>query len=184
MSKVWGSGHTSGSKLAAARLVATSVPAGNRTSRYSMSSDGDAGGAAHGAEVAHRLLDRLRCELGLLGEQRPLVGVLGEERDAQASWLRVVSVPAMSTASVIITSSSVDSRSPASSAAIRSLSRSSAGCERRSSIIARTYSSSSSDAVLIFSASFTMSLLKMRKMSVAQPRRASSPPSARRAARR
>ena len=43
---------------------------------------------------------------------------------AQASWLRVVSVPAMSTATASETSSSVDSRSPASSMAMRSLSRS------------------------------------------------------------
>jgi len=38
-SKVCGSSHTSGSKLAATRLVATSVPAGNTTPRYSMSSE-------------------------------------------------------------------------------------------------------------------------------------------------
>ena len=45
----------------------------------------------------------------------------------QASWLRVVSVPAMRTASASMTSSSLDSRSPASSMAMRALSRSSAG---------------------------------------------------------
>jgi hypothetical protein len=53
------------------------------------------------------------------------------------------------TASTIITSSSVDSRSPASSAAIRSVSSRLARLRRRSAISPRVYSSSSSWAAMI-----------------------------------
>ena len=40
---------------------------------------GEPGSAAHGAEVTHRLLDGPVCQLGPLGEERPLVGVLREQ---------------------------------------------------------------------------------------------------------
>ena len=56
-----------------------------------------------------------------------------------ASWLRVVSVPPTSTATAMLSSSSVSSRSPASSAAIRSVNRSSAGVTRRRSTSSCTY---------------------------------------------
>jgi hypothetical protein len=45
---------------------------------------GEAPGAAHGAEVAHRLLDGALGELRLLGQQLPLVRVVGEEGDGAA----------------------------------------------------------------------------------------------------
>ena len=55
----------------------------------------------------------------------------------QASWLRVVSVPAIRTASASMTSSSVESRSPASSTAISALRRSEPGSWRRRSTSGR-----------------------------------------------
>ena len=130
---------------------------------------GEPSGAAHRAEVAHRLLDGARCELGPLGEQAPT------DRDArrtsataQPSWLRVVSVPPTMTALTIITSSSLLSLSPASSAAIRSVSRSSAGLLRRSAMRPRVYSPSSSCVRMMRSSLSTTSSEKISRMSPAQ----------------
>ena len=61
-------------------------------------------------------------------------GYSAKRARAQASWLRVVSVPAMSTATARETSSSLESRSPASSMAMSTLSRSSPGVVRRAAI--------------------------------------------------
>ncbi len=46
-----------------------------------MSSDSETRRAPHRAEVPHGLLDRPCRQLGAFGEERPLVGVLGEQRD-------------------------------------------------------------------------------------------------------
>ena len=79
MSKSPGASNSAGSRFACASDGPMNVPFGKRMSRYSMSSLAKRAGAAYGAEVAHRLLDRSRCELGPFGEQLPLVGVGGEQ---------------------------------------------------------------------------------------------------------
>ena len=45
-----------------------------------MSSGAKRAGPPHGAEIAHGLFDRLRSQLGALGQQRPLIRVLREQR--------------------------------------------------------------------------------------------------------
>ena len=74
----------------------------------------------------------------------------------------------MMTALTIITSSSGDRRSPSSSAAMRSVIRSSAGRVRRSAIRPRVYSSSSSWAAVMIGRSSCRLPLKIRSTSDAQ----------------
>jgi len=138
MSKRWGSSHPSLSKLPVARLVTTSVPAGNSTSRYSMSSAATLAVARTAPRWRIVSSTAPAARSGSAPSRSHWSGYPLRRATEQASWLRVVSVPAMSTASVIITNSSVVSRSPSSSAAMRSLRRSSAGRLRRASTMART----------------------------------------------
>ena len=91
-------------------------------------------------------------------------GYSANKASARPNWLRVVSVPPTMTASTIIVSSSVLSLSPASSAAMRSVMRSSAGTERRFSISPLVYVSSSCCAARktdMFSDKFSLKISKI-----------------------
>ena len=180
--------HVAGRGWPSASDGATNVPGGEQDVAVLDVLAGEPRRAAHRAEVAHRLLDRPRRQLRPLGEQLPTGrGARRTGPRAQPSWLRVVSVPAddhgLDHHHQLVGATA--GRPPPRPRSGRS-SRSSAGFERRSSISARAYSSSSSCGRMIDRQVLPARLLlKIRRMSVGPAARtASSPPSARRAARR
>ena len=107
MSNVAGSAKTVGSWLAWASDGAMNVPFGNLTPRYSMSSLAKRPVPRTVPDEPHRLLDGTRRQLGVA---RPAAAtgpdVAANSEIEQPSWFRVVSVPAISTASHIMSSSS------------------------------------------------------------------------------
>src|SRR6476659_3754884 len=68
--------------------------------------DWDSNGGVDDRIVAHDLLDRVRCYSGWLANRAHWSGLPARTWTAAASWLRVVSVPAVSIATASMRSSS------------------------------------------------------------------------------
>ena len=129
MSNVSGiASNIDGSRLALAVFTPTNVPAGIVTPVDLDVVRRDRGRPEdHRAEAACTPRRRRGASSGRSASIAHWSGWSQNTCTAAASWLRVVSVPASSTASAIISSSSWVSRSPSSSAAISADSRSSRG---------------------------------------------------------
>jgi hypothetical protein len=106
-----GSLNAAGSRLAAAVLANTIVPAGMQTPRQLEVFGGDARQGEADRSVAHGFPHRVRNEFELI-EQRPLVGIIAEKVHAAGRWWPVVSVPVPSRATASDSSSSCSSFSP------------------------------------------------------------------------
>ncbi len=79
MSNVSGSANTAGSRFASAKRDGHERSGGEDHVAVLDVAAGESSGTANCAEVTHRFLDGTRRELWPLGEQRPLVGMLGEQ---------------------------------------------------------------------------------------------------------
>ena len=76
-----GSGNTAGSRFAASVLTPTNSPRPSSTSPSDVGAGGPALDERDRRDQAHRLLDGVRDELGLVAHERQLLGVLEQEQD-------------------------------------------------------------------------------------------------------